>query len=224
MDDDTLREICTFCCEVEGGGDSNLFYDLGLARTRGDYVLHETEHFVVMPCIGALTDWYLLIVSKRHTLSVGWLDDAERADLRTLIPQVTDLIRRRSGLDSLVFEHGSFNFRDKGGTCYDHTHIHVVATDRDHHAFLDQIPAPITMRPCTDWIDAARHLVNDQHRSYLALGAPGQDWIGTATGAPSQFFRRCLASWIGAEEGEWDWLTFPQTDRVHRMSTLLITG
>src|SRR5699024_5825012 len=63
-----LGEICTFCCEVEGGDDSNLFYDLGLAHTRADYVLLESEHFVVMPCIGALTDWYLIIVSKRHTL------------------------------------------------------------------------------------------------------------------------------------------------------------
>jgi diadenosine tetraphosphate (Ap4A) HIT family hydrolase len=224
VDDNTLREICTFCCEVEGGDDSNLFYDLGLARTRDDYVVHETDHFVVMPCIGALTDWYLLIVSKRHTLSVGWLNEAERADLRALIPVVTDLIRERSGLDSLVFEHGSFDFRDKGGACYDHTHIHVVATGRDHHAFLDQIPAPITMGPCPDWIDAARHLVDSQQRSYLALGTPGQHWIGTATGAPAQFFRRCLASWIGAEEGEWDWLTFPQTDRVQRMSSLLTAG
>ncbi|WP_285732710.1 HIT domain-containing protein [Nocardiopsis sp. ATB16-24] len=222
--DDTLREICTFCCEVEGGDDSNLFYDLGLAHDRSDYVLHETDHFVVIPCIGALTDWYLLIVSKRHTLSVGWLDDAERADLRTLIPQVTDLVRGHSGLNSLVFEHGSFDFRDKGGACYDHTHIHVVATDRDPHAFLDQIPAPVTMHPCSDWIDAARHLVEDRQRSYLALGTPGQDWIGTATGAPSQFFRRCLASWMGAEEGEWDWLTFPQADRVQRMSSLLTAG
>ncbi|WP_435107201.1 HIT family protein [Nocardiopsis synnemataformans] len=222
--DDTLSEICTFCCEVEGGDDSNLFYDLGLARARSDYVVHESDHFAVMPCIGALTDWYLLIVSKRHTLSVGWLDDAERADLRALIPQVTDLVRRRSGLGSLVFEHGSLDFRDKGGACYDHTHIHVVATDRAPQAFLDQIPAPVTMRPCPDWIGAARHLVEDRQRSYLALGTPGQDWIGTATGAPSQFFRRCLASWMGAEEGEWDWLTFPQTDRVHRMSSLLAAG
>ncbi|WP_304454786.1 hypothetical protein [Nocardiopsis sp. YSL2] len=83
---------------------------------------------------------------------------------------------------------------------------------------------PGAPRPCPDWIDAARHLVGDQHRSYLALGAPAQHWIGTAAGAPAQFFRRCLASWIGAEEGEWDWLTFPQTDRVQRMSSLLTAG
>jgi diadenosine tetraphosphate (Ap4A) HIT family hydrolase len=217
----TLSEICTFCCEVEGGDDSNLFYDLGLARTRTDYVLLESEHFVVMPCIGALTDWYLLIVSKRHTLSVGRLNEAERADLRTLIPQVTGLIRERSGLDSLVFEHGSLDFRDKGGACYDHTHIHVVATGRDHQRFLDHIPAPVIMRPCADWISASRRLVEEEQRSYLALGTPDQDWIGIATGAPSQFFRRCLAAWMGAEEGEWDWLTFPQVDRVHRMSTAL---
>ncbi|WP_231493884.1 hypothetical protein [Nocardiopsis sp. CNT312] len=85
-------------------------------------------------------------------------------------------------------------------------------------------PHPSPCTPEHDWIDAAHHLVHDRHRSYLALGTPEHDWIGTATGAPSQFFRRCLASWIGAEEGAWDWLTFLQTDRVHRMSTLLTPG
>ncbi len=67
----------------------------------------------------------------------------------------------------------------------------------------------------------ARTTLSGEER--LALGTPDQDWIGTATGAPSQFFRRCLATWMGAEEGGWDWLTFPQTDRVHRMSMNLTT-
>ncbi len=55
----------------------------------------------------------------------------------------------RSGLGSLVFEHGSLDFRDKGGACYDH------------------IPTPVTMRPCTDWIRASRRLVEEEQRSYL---------------------------------------------------------
>lgn len=215
----TFDDICTFCHEVDGQAGSNLFFDLGLGCTREDYILHESDHFVVMPCIGALTDWYLLIVSKRHTLSVGWLDEAERADLRNLISEVTDLLYQRTGLRSLVFEHGSLDFRNKGGACYDHTHVHVVATDRDHRAFLDQIPEPVAMQECTDWITAAHRLVQEHQRSYLALGTPGQDWIGQATGAPSQFFRRCLATWMGAEEGSWDWLVFPQAERVHHMIT-----
>ncbi|MBE2997211.1 HIT domain-containing protein [Nocardiopsis sp. HNM0947] len=215
----TFDDICTFCHELNGQASSNLFFDLGLARSRSDYILHESNHFVVMPCIGALTDWYLLIVSKRHTLSVGWLDEAERADLRSLINEVTELVRRRTGLRSLVFEHGSLDFRNKGGACYDHTHVHVVATDRDHQAFLDQIPPPVAMHECPDWVASAHQLVQEHQRSYLALGTPRQDWIGQATGAPSQFFRRCLTTWIGTEKSAWDWLVFPQAERVQRMIT-----
>ncbi|MFJ9555301.1 hypothetical protein ACIRPH_15890 [Nocardiopsis sp. NPDC101807] len=83
--------------------------------------------------------------------------------------------------------------------------------------------APVLAHPA-DLTEGTHHLRVTGAGGPVALGTPGQDWIGTATGAPSQFFRRCLASWMGAEEGEWDWLTFPQTDRVQRMSSLLAAG
>src|SRR5699024_11553761 len=134
------------------------------ALSGAEYSSLESEHSAVAPCIGALADWYLLIVSKRHTHSVGWLDEAEHADLRELTPQVTGLIRERSGLESLIFEHGSLDFRDKCGACYDHTHIHVVATARDHPRFLDHIPAPVPTRPCADWTSASRRLADAAQR------------------------------------------------------------
>lgn len=222
MPETTYDDICTFCYEVRGDETPNLFYDLGLAHTRDDYILQESEHFVVLPCIGALTEWYVLIVSKRHILSAAWLNDAERADLRSLIPEVSRNIGEHSGLDCILFEHGSYDFRDKGGACYDHAHIHLIATDRNPDAFLDHLPDSVHFRPCRDWLNAAQRLVTDQHRSYLALSTPAHDMIATANRAPSQFFRRGLATWMGADPGGWDWLTFPQRERVaHMIATIM---
>jgi diadenosine tetraphosphate (Ap4A) HIT family hydrolase len=220
MADDTHEDICTFCCEVRGSRESNLFYDLGLAKDRKDYLLRETEHFVIMPCIGALTDWYVLIVSRRHALSVGWLDQPERDELRIVLDETQTWLRKTSGQEVVFFEHGSYDFRDKGGACYDHAHIHAVATARGPQGFLNEIPPGVTFQSSIDWIADAHQMVSKEKSSYLSLIGGDMEMIAPATGAPSQFFRRCLAAWLGAEQGEWDWLAYPQTERVKEMMSL----
>lgn len=83
----TYEDICTFCLESKGG--DNVFIDLGVTEGPHDHVLFESDHFIVVPCVGALTDWYVLIVPKRHTLSTGWMTSAEHQDLRVLRREVT---------------------------------------------------------------------------------------------------------------------------------------
>lgn len=102
-----------------------------------------------------------------------------------------------------MFEHGSYDFRDKGGACYDHAHIHIIATDRAPDEFVQRLPDSVQMRPSDDWIEDAHQSVTDRRQSYLALSSGNGDMIAEATGAPSQFFRRCLAAWMNAEDGEW---------------------
>ena len=214
---ETYEDICTFCCEVHGSQESNLFYELGLATSRREYLLMESSHFVVMPCIGALTDWYVLVVSKRHALSVGWLHEGERDELRGLLADVSRVLQARTDQNVIIFEHGSYDFRDKGGACYDHAHVHVVATRQDAGAFLNQLPPTVQLTQTTDWTSEARRVITTQRRAYLAVQGEEGNWFGAADGAPSQFFRRCLARWLGAEDGEWDWLTYPQRERVGAM-------
>lgn len=211
----TYEDICTFCDEVSGA--DSLFYSLGLAADRNGYVLAESEHFVVVPCVGALTDWYVLIVPRRHVLSSGWLTDAERTELRTVRADVVAKVSKASGRQVILFEHGSFSFRDKGGACHDHAHIHVVATDRRVSDFVELVSAHVNLTPCDDWLEEARNFVQSSHRSYLALWSPSGSMIAPAIKAPSQFFRRSLVQWLDEEEGSWDWLVFPQSARLRVM-------
>lgn len=214
---DTLADICTFCCEAIGGTESNLFYDLGISEEGSrDYILDETEHFVVFPCIGALTPDYVLLVSKRHVLSAGWLDHEEAEDLRALTARWVQ--RLSAGGDNVVlFEHGSFDFRDKGGACYDHAHVHLIATTAEPQAFVNAVAEDVVLQPCDEWLQAASVSVEQQERSYLAMSAIGQDYIGNSRQAKSQFFRRHVARWLGAEPGGWDWLVYPEVERVRGM-------
>ncbi len=213
----TLEDICTFCCEVSGGTESNLFYDLGIADegTRA-YILDETEHFVVFPCIGALVPDYVLVVSKRHVLSAGWFDSAEQAELRQLLTRWAGRLHRK-GDNVVLFEHGSYDFRDKGGACYDHAHIHLIATAAQPEAFVKLVAEDVVLQPCNDWIDTAASSVRGEERSYLAVSTAAQSYIGNSRQARSQFFRRHLAEWLGAESGSWDWLVYPEVERVRGM-------
>ncbi|WP_433683363.1 hypothetical protein [Nocardia sp. CA-119907] len=212
-----LADICTFCCEVSGGTSSNLFYDLGISpEDSRDYILDETPHFVIFPCIGALVPDYVLIVSKRHTLSAGWFNDEEQADLRQLIDRWTGRLGS-AGNSVVLFEHGSYDFRDKGGACYDHAHIHLIAADAQPEAFVKSVAEDVVLHRCDDWLSAAVDSVQRQERSYLAMRTDGHDYIGNSRQARSQFFRRHLAAWLGAEPGGWDWLVYPEIERVQGM-------
>ncbi|WP_063041756.1 hypothetical protein [Nocardia pseudovaccinii] len=209
-----LADICTFCCEVSGGTSSNLFYDLGISQEGSrDYILDETAHFVVFPCIGALVPEYVLIVSKRHTLSAGWFNGEERTDLQ----QLTERWTGRLGGNVVLFEHGSYDFRDKGGACYDHAHIHLISTDAQPESFVRSVAEDVALHSCDDWLGAAVDSVQREERSYLAMSIDGCDYIGNSRQARSQFFRQHLAAWLGAEPGGWDWLVYPEIGRVQGM-------
>jgi diadenosine tetraphosphate (Ap4A) HIT family hydrolase len=211
----TYEEICTFCNEVAGR--DNSFYDMGIATDRAGYILLESEHFVVVPCLGALTEWYVLVVPRRHVLSAGYLDAAERAELRILLDDVRDRLAGVAVQDVVVFEHGSFSFRDKGGACHDHAHIHLVATADPVSEFVTLVSEHIDLRSSENWIEDAARLVNDDQRSYLALESDAGSMIATARNAPSAFFRKALTQWLSIDPGEHDWLVFPQAQRLRRM-------
>ncbi len=219
IDCPTHQDICTFCNEVSGS--DTVYYELGIASSRNDYILHETESFIVVPCVGALTDWYILIVPRKHVLSSGWLGENERAELRSLTDDLVSKLRGRTGKDVVVFEHGSYSFRDKGGSCHDHSHVHVVVTERPVADFVELVSQHVDFSSCEDWIASAAELVSERHRSYLAIESHLGSMIATANQAPSAFFRKALVAWLGGEPGEHDWLVFPHTERLQAM---LATG
>jgi len=208
-------DICTFCEELSG--ESSPFLDLGLAKSLDDYVLYESQYFSVVPCLGPLADWYVLIVSKRHTLSSGWMSEAERADLRVTIREVRDRVRAVSGQDVVIFEHGSYDFRNKGGSCQDHAHLHVVATDKKIENLVSIVSADVELREVEDWLTTAKEMVADEKRSYLAIETSKGSFVASATGAPSQFFRRALCRWFDEDPDGWDWLVYPNSSRLATM-------
>ncbi len=68
-----------------------------------------------------------------------------------------------------------------------------------------------------NWLKGAHGAIGDERHSYLAVACEEGDYIGNSAKAPSQFFRQHLARWLEAEVGGWDWLVFPEKERVRGM-------
>ena len=121
-----LRDLCTFCAEIEGRDEHNLLRRL-LGPDVGDsYLLAQTENFVLIPGVGALMPGYLLAVPRRHVLSFGHLPERLAPEMDELLARAQGWIHRTYERGTLMFEHGPASFVERGGSCTDHAHLHVV--------------------------------------------------------------------------------------------------
>lgn len=213
VDHEEYRDICSFCAEVEGKTDHNLLASLMPDVDPVEFVLHETERFVVIPGVGAVCDGYVLIVPKEHVLSMGHLDTDHDRELSDLLGRLSRYLGEQYGATVTAFEHGAESFRNRGGSCTDHAHMHVFPAG----AAIDLI-GPLSkdfpIRPSTEFVPALRAQVKDRKRPYLWVrSGDGSMWMTDAPHALSQYIRRILVAQLG-RPGEWDWAVFTGTDHL----------
>jgi diadenosine tetraphosphate (Ap4A) HIT family hydrolase len=213
-----LRHLCTFCAEIEGGDEHNLLRRLLGPDAGSSYLLAETENFVLIPGVGSLMPGYLLAVPRRHVLSFGHLPEHLGPELDGLLGRAESWIDRTYGRGTVMFEHGPASFVERGGSCTDHAHLHVVPCPPG----VDLLPG---MQRNFESRDAGAVLAStsEQIRSgrgpYLYLRQPsGRSYICDAPKAKSQHLRRDLVAQCGLE-GEWDWEVFPGVEHIRATIT-----
>ena len=199
--------VCAFCAEIAGSSDHNLFHDLLGPAIGDDYLLAQTDEFVVMPSIGALTPGYCLVLPRRHVPSFGHLPAELDGELDTLLATVRAGLSTELGMRVVMYEHGSMSTDRPAGSCADHAHLHVVA-----------VPSDVDLRTPFESEFEVRALAGlgqlrgqvDRDTPYLFLD--DGDGVRLATDAPtvrSQYFRRELATQLGRPDA-WDWVVFPE--------------
>lgn len=177
-----------------------------------DQVLLETEHFVVVPSVGALVPGWLLIVPRRSVLAVGALDDESVSELDGIKQVLFQLLRREFG-SACAFEHGPSARGQSVGCSVDHAHLHVVP------APCHLIDASVNfVNGCLKWEPASGLLSTMERfrmgRSYLYVEQADElPQIADAEAAPSQLFRRAIARHLGITD-QYDWRLNPMTENV----------
>jgi len=215
VDTEDYRHICSFCAEVNRAREHNLLLELVPDVDPADFVLWETSDFVVIPGVGSLCDGYVLISPKEHVLSFGHLDERLDGQLRTLFGELERWLSAQYGRPVVAFEHGAESFRNRGGSCTDHAHMHVFPAD-PRLDIVSGVQMDYELLRAEQLLPVLREQVQVRRCPYLWLRGPDSDmWMCDAPSAMSQYIRRVILRQLGRPD-EWDWLVFPGTEYIRR--------
>ena len=173
--------------------------------------LFETRNFVALPSIGALVEGWLLLVPKRHFISLGELPDSMLSEMQDFKEFLCSILVACYGTVS-AFEHGPNAERRAAGCGVDHAHLHLAPIFFDLLAEVKPLlPTGITWVPAGIDVCKMTHL---RGMDYLYLEQPiGSGHLVAHERLGSQLFRRAIASHLGIPE-EYDWREYDQVPTV----------
>ena len=173
-----------------------------------DTILLENEHFLCIPALGALLPGYVLLVSRRHVISIAQLKSYEILALNGMLAQLTQLPIYQAG--HLFFEHGSPNAKG-GGACIHHYHIHFAPRNNLTLLEVEESLDFPTRRVTVPDVSAIRE--HKLKQGYLLISDGRSTVCHISDEIPRQLMRRILANHLGISE-QWNWAIYPHLDRV----------
>ena len=94
-------------------------------------VLFETDNFFAIPSLGSIVEGWVLIVPKRHYISMGAIrNDDLHNELDSFSSSIKDIVRQAYG-NVILFEHGAARQNTAVGCGVDYAHLHIVPIDLD---------------------------------------------------------------------------------------------
>jgi hypothetical protein len=206
------RDICGFCAELEKRPDNNVLHALMPSIALSQFILSESDNFAIIPAVGSFVDNYVLLVPKSHVLSFGFLPPEVDDEFDSVFGSIVRSLSAE-GEGVVAFEHGAESFRNRGGSCTDHAHMHIFPAT----AALDvreDISAEFEVRQVAPALAPLRHQVEVRKKPYLWMrGLDGSALICDAPEALSQHVRRVIFARMGRPD-EWDWAVFPGVEHM----------
>ena len=179
---------CILCKEIEN-------HSINVLKI--NRIILETENFVVLPTVGCFQIGYLLIVPKLHYLCFGEFNKQLFIELDGIINKISRYIKKTTGKDNIIFEHGTRDISKLTSTSIMHAHIHIMPFEG---SFINFLPVDCKLKTIGGFADLAKE--ND---NYLFLRDTNNvNYIVINNEYPSQFFRRIACKALGITEC-WDW-------------------
>jgi len=194
-----------------------------LASTRGETsgrpILLDDEHFVVVPSLGALHTYHLLICARKVRTGFYQMADVELSRLHEIIHAMERAFSRLHVGCLVMFENGTAPNGRSGCSIVQH-HLHVVPTAE---------PFELEMAACSSSFELANDL-KGARESALALGdylfiklPERRPVICSRQFLPSQHMRRIVGQLNGIEA--WDWrISDPVGDWIKQRDELRVVS
>lgn len=210
---------CDFCSEIQNQ-DSDIFNGIYSKLNIKSRIVGENDMFVVLPTIGQLFKYSLLILPKQHIESMSQLDKAG-------IESLTDIFKKTKEKLSVygkvvAFEHGAHK-KTEGSCGIYHAHIHIMPlpSDLDLSSFF--YPDSIVKK-----YDSLNDCYSDLRKSsqyLMTINTNGSlyavDITNNSHQYPSQFFRKKLVEYYNLNR-HWDWREYrtPEPDLLQTIEEI----
>ncbi len=195
---------CLFCSIPEISAPSN----------PEDEVIDESENFYAKAALGHFVFGYTLIIPKEHFPSFGYLPEDLFPELEDFQDKVLDKLHNLSQDPITIMEHGAMNRCQRGGSCIDHAHLHLMPLAADLYPLLSQ---RFSFHELESTSDMRRF--SDAHTPYLYYRREGFRGFAVqlSQDIPSQLLRRIACEALGKPE-LWDWRDTPLRDLLQRFT------
>ena len=194
---------CCLCSNIGAGNH----------HQRWDEPLFSSANFLALPSLGSMVEGWLLVVPKKHFLSMGAMPADMANDMMDFRALVVKYLAPKYGA-LCAFEHGPSCLRRQIGCGVDHAHLHLVPIGFD----LISAARPFHPRNLA-WSDADLDKCRSafaQGLDYLYVEQPlGHGRIAVHDEFGSQIFRKAIASHLGIPD-RYSWHDYPQHENIRR--------
>jgi diadenosine tetraphosphate (Ap4A) HIT family hydrolase len=196
---------CLFCSIPEMSNPSN----------PEDEIIDESENFYAKAALGHFVFGYTLIIPKEHFLSFAYVPEHLFPELEAFRDNVLDKLHNICQHPITILEHGAIDRCQRGGSCIDHAHLHLMPLAPDLYPILSK-------RFSFSELGSIRELrrFNDAQISYLycqSEGLPSRA-VQLSQDVPSQLLRQIACQALGEPE-LWDWRNQPLRDVLQRFTS-----
>lgn len=201
---------CSFCEQYILKTKRSFWSKYGKKYGQFTDIILDTDQFLAMTGLGALTEGYLLIIPKRHYRSIGAIPEEKFAELSEFCEKIRKIIEHLYG-PVVLFEHGMSKCHFAGG-CIDHAHIHFIPCTKDFRSTLQN---DFKEKKIENYDELSEFTTS--HTPYFFYeNARREKYVyNVHKDVPSQYFRRLWAESIG-RPNEWDWGVFIGEENIAR--------
>src|ERR1017187_660591 len=166
--------------------------------------LFETSNFKVIPSLGSLVEGWLLIIPKKHFISIRAINNSKLySELESLTKQVLDILKFEYG-EVILFEHGPVESNKLVGCGVDYAHLHLVPS---RFNLIDGIKKYYNYNYKWEKVSSIENTPKhkDKEQAYLYIQDQfSNSFITYSDNIPSQLFRKVIANELGTPE-DFDW-------------------
>jgi diadenosine tetraphosphate (Ap4A) HIT family hydrolase len=167
-------------------------------------ILHENNHFIVIPALGSLFSGHALIVSKKHYTSIAQMPSEAIDECVFLMNHIAK--QSQDILPNLIFsEHGACSENERGGSCVIHAHVQCVPIP--NYQSIPNVEQFVQEAPVSKFSE-----MQQSNKPYLYINTGGLSKFYISESVPSQLIRKIIYANNGRTD--WDWRADPKLDMV----------